>query len=308
MGKGKYAREFKKENNFLRYKFFKIGVLDRYREDPRYMISEGPISMFLSIKDEFSADLSIPEEDKFFIQSLGYAYKKKDNTRVIITYLAYLAELPEKQQNHWASFEENEECILDEDFCKQEFMAEFTERVNIFDAFIQELEEINKICSLTGKPAFFKETFKNKKPSDFCRISKPTYKAYYHLIHLFDKLLSENINKEFFKGKVEPIDEEGREKGTLKLLNEYLGNSFIPQDARPMEEMLSHFKKIRKDRQKPAHSIEEDIYDDKYFDLSEELIKQSYKSIRLLRLIFMNFPRVKEKYCPPDWLQKGEII
>ena len=157
MEKGKYTKEYEKEKIPLKFKFFKLEVLDRYRENPIYEVREFPVSLSLFIKDEYFNDKNTEEENKIGIQSLGYAYRKKDKSKVIVTYLVYLAELPKKHQNYWASFEEEEECILDQDFFEQEIMAKFTDRVNIFNAFLQELVEINKICSLSSKPLFLKK-------------------------------------------------------------------------------------------------------------------------------------------------------
>lgn len=313
--KGKYTLEHQENPNNLKLKFFKLPVLDRYKQDPRYNLSEHPVSMNLEIKDECYNDPKIPESDKIGIQSLGYAYRKRDNSKVIVTYLPYLARLSEEHQNYWASFEENEECILDEDFFNQEFNAEFTERVNIFDAFIQELIEINKLCKLMNEPNFFNNTYEKNKPVNFGWITKPTYQCYYELVHLIDKLVSENINKEFFKGKIGLQEEipytnnklKVVEKGTIRLLSEWLDAKLKFPDPKLKDEMLNMFKKIRKERQKPAHSITDNSYDVNYFDLQKELVVESYRSIRTLRLIFVNHP-LTQGYRPPEWLQKGKIM
>ncbi|MBT6735227.1 hypothetical protein HOA69_02590, partial [Candidatus Woesearchaeota archaeon] len=198
---GKYSAEYENTKAQFELKFFELNVLDRYKQDPRYKIDEFPVSGFLSIKDEYFSDTSTNEEDKICIQSFGRAFKKKDNSEVIVTYLPYLADLSEKHQSYWESHETDEKCILDKDFFNQEFMAEFVDRVSVFNAFIQELKEINKLCSLMKEPSLFLNTFEKQKPNDFAWITKPTYKEYYQLLHLIDKLISENINKDFFKGK-----------------------------------------------------------------------------------------------------------
>ena len=186
MLKGKYTKEHEKEKIPLKFKFFKLEVLDRYKENPIYTFSEHGVSLSLGIKDEYYRSPDIAEEDKIEIQSLGYAYRKKDNSKVVVTYLPYLAKLSKKHQDYWASFEEDGECIIDSDFFDQEIKAEFTDRANIFDAFLQELAEINKICVMANRPNLFKSDYSGNKPSNFSWPTKLTSKSYNELVHLFD--------------------------------------------------------------------------------------------------------------------------
>lgn len=314
MAEGKYTKEYKEDKIGLGFKFFNLEVLDRYKNNPIYEFKEYPVSLSIFIKSEYYNDPDINGKDKIDIQSLGYAFRKKDNSRGVVTYLAYLKNLPEEHQNHWASYEEFDDFFLDEEFYNQEIMAEFTERINIFDAFIQEIEEINKICRIEDYPDLFKETYKENKPVKFSWPTKKTSEAYEELIHLFDKFISENINKDFFKNKVK-LEEEIREdekikiisKATLRLLEEFINKYFILTDTQPKESMIKHFKDIRKKRQHPAHKISKNTYDKVYEKKIDILIKESYRSIRTLRLLFTNFPKARNNYKPPKWLQKGNI-
>ena len=79
-----------------------------------------------------------------------------------------------------------------------------------------------------------------------------------------------------------------------------------PPDPKPMTEMFATFKKIRKLRQKPAHSIEEDKFDQTYVKSQRDLIMKAYNAMRTLRLILANHPNVRG-YQVPDWLQTGKI-
>lgn len=312
---GKYSIEYDENQKGLGLKFFELHVLDRYRQDPRYIIGEYPVSMTLGIKDQFYLDKTVSESDKIDIQSLGYAFRKKDNSKVIVTYLPYLARLSKEHQNYWASFEINDECILDQDFFDQEFGAKFTDRVNIFDAFIQELIEINKLCRMSNNLNLFKNTYEDNKPTNFCWITKPTYESYYKLVHIIDKLISENIHKDFFKSEIdlqEKIPQHNNEfkvvdKGTIRLLEEWINKKFKFPDSEPKNKMIDIFKKVRKERHKPAHSLTDDNYNVHYFEKQKELVIESYRSIRTLRLILMNHPLTKS-YNPPEWLQKGRIM
>jgi len=61
-------------------------------------------------------------------------------------------------------------------------------------------------------------------------------------------------------------------------------------------------------RQRPAHAVDEDRFDQKYFKEQRELIIEAYSAVRTLRLMFANHPDVESaKIKIPDWLQEGKI-
>ncbi|GAI57942.1 unnamed protein product, partial [marine sediment metagenome] len=97
-----------------------------------------------------------------------------------------------------------------------------------------------------------------------------------------------------------------RQKGEVQILGEWLKLKFKTKDRKPIEEMIATFKEIKGLRQRPAHAIDDDVFDQKYFKQQRELIIKAYSGIRLLRLIFANHPNVKE-YEIPDWLYSGKI-
>jgi len=59
--------------------------------------------------------------------------------------------------------------------------------------------------------------------------------------------------------------------------------------------MIAVFKKIRKMRQKPAHAIQDDIFDMQYFHKQRELIIEAYESMRILRVLLTDHPLVKSR-------------
>ena len=133
---------------------------------------------------------------------------------------------------------------------------------------------------------------------------------------LLDQMMSDNINKKFFAGEI--ADEydyerddgkvEVRKKGTIAILEEWIDRYFRPEDEGPIDEMKATFKKVRKLRQKPAHSVQEDVFDQKYIKDQRELILGAYRAVRTLRQILANHPGVKAS--PPEineQLWKGEI-
>jgi hypothetical protein len=99
-----------------------------------------------------------------------------------------------------------------------------------------------------------------------------------------------------------------RQKGTLSLLEEWMGKYLRPTEPESLDEMFKGFRSVRKLRQKPAHAINDDIFDLKYFKEQRQLVITAYVSVRMLRLVLANHPEVISN--PPQigrHLQRGEI-
>ena len=123
---------------------------------------------------------------------------------------------------------------------------------------------------------------------------------------LLDKMMSDNINIKFFENDVELESEEEREdgkiivrrKGTVQILTAWVNKYFKPVDAKPIENMIATFKKVRKLRQKPAHKVNTDSFNQDIFKKQRQIIINSYDAIRTLRMILANHPDVRKK--PPE--------
>ncbi len=82
-----------------------------------------------------------------------------------------------------------------------------------------------------GRPPLFKNDYGEygeNRPKDFTFLIRPTLREFNNFVQLFDKMLSENINKDFFQDEV-PYEngiprEDGKirvqTKGTLQILDD----------------------------------------------------------------------------------------
>lgn len=293
--------------------FFDLSVLDIYSTDPRYFIHNIDYRGSISIKDEFYLDESVPEKDKINLETFGLGYKE-DGERVIIVFLRYLIDLSPEHQQIWNTYRLTEKCYADPDYYKNTILGEWAERVSIYNAFIEELFQINEMCRLMGKPPLFKRDFKDKRPDDFKIILKPTLKNYEDFVLVLDKMISDNINKDFFRGEVKLEDETTRkdgkiiitQKGTIRLFKEWLESNFRPNEEQFFDTIFDTIKSVREDRMDPAHKINENVYDKIYQDKQNELILNAYIAVRHIRLAFSNHPNVKD-YKVPEWLYEGKI-
>src|SRR5690606_24953203 len=110
-----------------------------------------------------------------------------------------------------------------------------------------------------------------------------------------------NINKSFFEGSLEleelkPIGEnmvERVQKRTLRLLEEWITQSFrFPDDSSP-QKILKPLKDVRRERQKPAHKVIENDYDPKFIDKQKEIVEACYISVRSLRRNIQTHPKAE---------------
>ena len=106
--------------------------------------------------------------------------------------------------------------------------------------------------------------------------------------------MSDNISKKFFMGEVPDETEETRkdgksvvrQRGTIAMLEEWFSSNVTQNDTKPMQDMFATFRQVRKLRQKPAHAVKPDVFDQKFFHEQRELVIAAYTAIRTIRLLF----------------------
>ena len=284
-------------------------ILEFYRNDPRYYYETDDIQGNISAKTERGLDKS----DETFLQTFGFAYDEGIKNRYVAVYLRYLADLTPEHQQRWKLEEFNGNTFLHPDYIRTTG-GNWPEKESIFNAFCAEMRIINEMTlKIFGERLFRKTYDRDNKPKKFGFLVRPTRDEYDDFVHLLDKMLSDNLNKEFFKGKVELTKLEKRgevfieqNKGTIVLLQEWLDKIVKFPDPKPKDDMIKTLKEIRDERSKPAHHVQDDKWDNKYFAEQREIIMRAYQAIRTLRLIFSNHPLAKSVNVP-DWLCKGEI-
>lgn len=291
--------------------YFDYNVLEIYYNDPRYIISHSDYSGNISIEDGYYDEMT--DDEHFSLQTFGIAHDD-NGIRYIIVYLRYLKQLTKAQQIQWNMKRTKKDCRQNRDYLLNT-LGYWVENISMFKAFIMEEYHINRICELMGRPLLFREEFMNNRPDNFTAIIRPTLKNYFDFVLTLDKMISDNINKKFFCNDIELTEEKEIEygkfqvlnKGTLRLLEEWIKKYFKPKDPKPTLDMFSTFKRIRKERQKPAHKINTNLYDVEYFKKQNKLIIEAYTAMRTLRLIFINHPNATG-YKIPKELYEGKVV
>jgi len=142
----------------------------------------------------------------------------------------------------------------------------------------------------------------------------PTLENYHKFISLLDKMLSDNINRKFFKDKIDLFElveiesglVERKNKGTLRLLEEWIRLNYNHPDVKLIDDIFKPIKKVRKERQSPAHKINNNLYDKTFNKKQIDFLKELYKSLKLLRMILHQHPESNDIEIP-KWLIEGNI-
>lgn len=295
--------------------FFDLTVLQRYFVDARYEFEFDDFSGSISVQDKHYNNQTIADRDKIFLQTFGIGYDEHMN-HVVIVYLGYLSKLSPEHQQYWQTFICLGKCKPNSDYHRASMFGTWPEHYSVYRAFLQEQVEINRLCYLIGRSPLFVKTYEEGRPKGFHVTFCPTTKNFSEFAHLLDKLISENINFDFFGDDIDRVEiikqkdgsVERIRKNSLRMLDEWLTKFYtVPSSVEPISKSLAPLREIRKARQNPAHKIEDDEYDLKYVKLQQDLLEKAYHFLMFLRLIFSKHPYVSS-YEPPSWLKEEKIV
>jgi len=294
----------------LSFLSFDLSVLEYYRNDPRYFYDNDDVTGWIGIHDEYLD--KVRDSDKIVVETFGFSYDE-NFSRAVAVFLIYLSRLSPEHQQIWNAKLVNRNYKLHPDYSRIS-AGYFREGSSICDAFLEELYQINEMCKLIDRPPLFRDDFKERgKPRNFSFLIRTTSKEYNDFIILLDQLISDNINKKFFLDDISLEFETKRkdgnmqvtQKGTITLLSEWMEAKIVVRDD-AVENMIKTFRKIRRLRQKPVHKVNDNIFDPQYFQQQREILVEAYGAIRLIRLILVNHPLLRD-YKVPDWLYDGKI-
>lgn len=301
-GYAKYKTALALAEPQLSFRFFETDVLERYSSDPRFEFEFHDFSGSISCKYNESGNPILREEDQIFLKSFGLGFDSTSN-RVIAVLLCDLGRLSFEHQVYWGTKEiPAAECKVLAEYYDNIIQGGWITAKSVFYALIDEINAVHKLTSsIFGVSLFRKELDGENRPKNFTFFFSPTTKNYYEFINLLDKYLSENINRSFFDGKVDleerkSIDENTFErihKGTLRLLEEWISKVFSYADESIPKEIMKPLKRVRKERQNPAHKVIDNSYDTSLVDLQKEIMEGCYLSIGSIRRNLQTHPRAK---------------
>ena len=291
----------------LSFRVFDLSILEFYRNDPRYSYFNDDISGSVSVRNKFYENNLMKESDKVLLESFGFAHDKEGN-RYVAVLLRYLCRLSPEHQNIWNSKLLKGEFKLHPDY-QNIIVGSWDRGMSVFEATLEEIHHINNICKLIGRPKFFnKEFMKENRPKEFGFLLRPTLKDYDNFILLLNKMIPDNINENFFqneiKKEVETIRRDKKiivnKKRSVKLLDEWLDKLFHKKSEKPHKDFIKDFKELNRYRQNPAHAIDEDEFEMKYFRDQTKLMESIYRGVQAVRIILSSHPKAKDYMIPND--------
>ena len=299
----------------LDFRMFDQRILEWYRNDPlRYSYNSNDIQGRIDKRSNTQVADNRIVQDKLDNFEFGFAYNDKFE-RAVAVHLRDLHKLPPEQQRFLASHQLKGNYDVHPDFYRTEIIGDFPEGISIYDAFLKEKKIINEMCEKIGyQPLFRTDNTAFIRPSGFGILIRPTKKEFQDFALLLDKLLSDDLNHDFFKGDF-PVSETltredgtttSRPIGTITLLEKWLKKYFKPKDPAPMNELFKDLRSVRKARQRPAHKADENQFDSAYMDQQVELITKAYNAVRTIRKILENHPSIQE-YDNPDWHSDAKV-
>jgi hypothetical protein len=295
--------------------FFELGVLERYQSDPRYLFQFDGLAGSISVSDEHYRSRSMTASDKIYLQSFGLGFDDH-RRRIAVAFLRYLSNLTPRHQQHWQSHRLTGKCKVESNYFRRSVFGEWTKGVSVYQAVLEEICQINKLCELIRVPHLFKEDFAHEKPKGFGLLVKLTYDSYLEIAHTLDKIVSENLNSDFFRSQGLSMNHEqsighGRiqtaSKRTIRLLEEWLALRIRFEAVGAEKQIVAPFKAVNKLRQPRAHTIVKDEYSADYQHKTEALVSEVYTSHSNIRMLFQTHPNAKS-YEFPERLNPKNVL
>lgn len=288
--------------------FFDLSVLQRYQSDPRYVFSFRGLDGSISTDYEHYRSRKMSDADKVVLQTFGLGLTR-NRGRVAAVFLRYLSRMPARHQQHWESHRVRKLCKVESNYYRRGAFGEWTKGMSVYEALLEEMSHINKMCALIGLPVLFKKDFSDDPPQGFGLLVQTTYKQYLAFADLMDKIISENLNPEFFERQGIALKQEGSDapKGTLHLFEEWLRRVIRFQVQDGPKTILRPLKRVRSERSRLAHSLVVDDYSETHQANKVKLINDVYTSISNIRLFFQSHPKC-QGYEFPDALDPQNIV
>lgn len=296
--------------------YFNIEILERYVNNPKFLIMDNGYRGNIYVKDEYIDDKTIEDE---YMKDYGMAYiDGKHLERAVGIFICDLEKLSSQKQMLWKGFElpNQKKCKINAGFVDNLIKGECVMQTWIFHALIEEMRVINEQCEHMGIPKLFNKTFGthySEMPEGFRNILLPTLKNYYDFVLVLEKITVHNISYKTFQKDAAYIrsmdrkDESGKDKGSLVMLDEWLSKNILTKENLT-DLIIKPLKKIRSIRQKPAHELISNGYDVTLHQKQFDLINDTYEAIRAIRLIFANHPLAKDVKVPEHLVSGKDIV
>ncbi len=291
-----YDRRMAEGCGTLEVAFFKYEVLEPYRNDPRFIFKSSDYGVDIWLNDDLFTDETEPDMDKIAIDHVGFAYDmsnfREDDAnpeirRLVCAFYADLRKLNSTHQLRWSTYEIiGKSEISPHPMWWSQQMGLWPDNLGPFDRFFYELKTLNTLFEQAHGDTLLKTT---SRPDGFGWIMRPSQMEYDGFVHQLDKLLSENIkHRSLDLLGIEKKNDKGDQLGTLNRLELTLCRFGVTEANAKSE--LGPLRKVRKLRQKPAHTLTGNVTDSTFVHRQASLLQEVSESIESIRRFWQTHP------------------
>jgi hypothetical protein len=279
--------------------FFRMDVLEAYRNDPRFRYDFHDFGVRAAVTDEVYFDEREPPADKVSIK-LGFAYQQplgedRPIVRYVVAFIYDLSRLSPEHQRRWETYEIPGDGIEPHPIWLAEALGHWIDRIGPFDAFFAELAALDELHERAFGARLFRTT---TRPAEFGWILRPSQMEFDHFVQALDKLLADNLRHDALDAAGIPRrDENDQLLGTLTRLERVLERARVPEGQR--KEVMKPLREIREARSKPAHALRENISSENFVRRQAEALRDVTDSISALRRFWQELP-ANTDWVPPE--------
>jgi hypothetical protein len=264
--------------------YFKYDILSNYAPDPRMNFK------FESYSGSIISNESVDAKNSINLKTFGIG--RQDDDIIIVAFPRYLRNMSTSNQFLWNSYRiiDTNNCKILKNYQDNQFGCNWSFPNTVYRSILKEIYNINELTEITFSNKLFKKEYTKDELFNFDMLAFPSLDYYNQFLLLLEKVIISNIDINFFKPILNVIDEEGKQKGTLNCLKEWITK--VNKDV--VKDIHSPLYNVRKERQAPAHKIEGNKYSNDYLIEQHNICREVYYGLNLLRRLLQTHPKTKD--------------
>jgi len=286
--------------------FFDLAAVEGYVNDPSFAFEFGDDGFRLATATGYDY-----ADDDLLSLEAGYAY---DHTvdyrgdepirRYWTAFLCDLVDLPARHQTRLSTFElDGRNLSAHPDWWERLIGGRWLDHIGPFTKILCELKAINEVWNIAFQSDLLKTV---ERPRAWGWVLRPTTGSWNEFIHLTDKLLSDNLMPKGLDAAGAPkTNSQGDTVGTLGRLQELILTSSSATTPEGVKSILEPLRRVRAERQAPAHKIEDTVTDRNVVNRQRDLLRDIASSLDAIRFFVQTHPAVRAYgWAPPDYLDR----
>ena len=245
----------------------------------------------------------------------GYAYDHRVDyrgdepiRRYWCAFLHDLVSLPARHQTRLSTFErDGADLVPHPEWWDREIGGRWTDTIGPFTKILWELKAINDVWTIAfGTPLFTSV----ERPRAWGWVLRPTTGAWNEFILLTDKLLSDNLQHKGLDAAGAPgTDAADNRLGSLSRLQELFLKVSSTTTVDNVRYVLQPLREVRKERQSPAHRIEDTTSDANIVNRQRDLLRDVADSLHGIRVFVQSHPEVRgSEWKPPAFIDNWRLL